>query len=425
MKYILIYYNLFFYTIIADASIVLINDKTELKLGAGTNIETEQVFPQCIEAIKQQDLAPEDSTAIENDKIGSARRLSVDSEVVRTYEQMSNYQNESFAAEANYLAYSGSFNYEHEQKMQMSSDQIIVGIKAFADYGRWYITNPKIKKPYLELAKKDIDNFYKVCGHEYVSGFTLGQGIKIILKSMEYSKDSYERLNIKAKASAKAASGSASVEGAFLSVATDLLKLGTLEVKIVAYGTNGISSISEILKTEKDVKSIVNVISELMREIKPEQSVKTSYLTSKYPILDQPYNQFDSEFKRESIKNLYYTFLKVNSDYQRLKSVAYIDIQNKNSNLCALKSEMSCVEFSAYLKKNLELYEKAVFAVLRTLQKCATDKNIEECRTSNMQEVFDLVLLPLQWPNQYLQKLRLLQYREKIREIIESGQGNR
>jgi hypothetical protein len=398
----------------ASAAVIQITEGTQLKLGSGVNYDTEQVFSQCIEEFSPSDIYAEDSiTGEQSSAPGSARALSVKSEVLRTLSEMASYENVSFAGQVQYMAYGGGASYSKESIQTTSSDQIAVGIKASADYGRFYLKNVRLKKEYQDLANKDINQFYKSCGHEFVAGYAVGQGVNIVLKSLDYSTYSYEKIDAHANASAGYGAFSGSVQAAFMSVASSLLNIGSLQVSIVGYGTTELKTTSSIIRTKKDVNEMVKVVTDFISGMSSSNAMKVAYYTQPYPIKDQQYRTAEMEFRHQRLFDMYSAYTKISTDYDRLRTYILTDYQKDLAVLCKYSSgTKSCKEYGDYLKQLATTYESAQAAMVIAIKTCGQAEDISHCQDSHVDEIFKTVTTPIMWPNQYQYILGLAYYKE-------------
>lgn len=404
------------------AAIIPNTDKNEVSLGKGIRVETEQIFPTCLETFQYDEMIAEDSFGNNRSPKG-AKTLEVKSEVIRSYQSLDEYTNESYSADVQYMAASGSAHYNREAHMQLSNDSITVGIKAHANYGRWYIKEPRLKAEFLKLAATNLPAFYKRCGQEFVSGYKLGQGISIILRTQDFSSLNQEKIDSGANASISAASGSASVQAAFLSVANKLLAYGSLEVQIVGYGVNGLSSTSQILKSKKDVESILDVISNMITDLDPNNAVVTHYMTSNYPISDQNYSGVQGEARRQSLSDLYSAYRQIETDLGRLRHYVNVDFKSDYQRLCELteketKKIPSCDQYTAYIASEVKNLSQAQDHLIKAIQDCALGDTIKSCRLADLETQIMLAQKSRLWPKQYRRLLEYAKYRRDIREEI-------
>lgn len=411
----------------AQAAIIRNSPDNEARLGHGIKVATEQLYPSCIRNFSPKDVVSED--ALSNDHMPAGTlRLEVTSEVIRSYQKLDEYLNESISANVQYMAYSGSAQYSHEKQTSLSSDQITVGIRAKADFGRWYLKNPEIKTELQSVGKSNPQKFYQTCGTEFVSGYRLGQGLNIVLRTLETSSYSYEKIQAGATASAKFASGGGSVQAAFLNVASSLLKFGSLEVRIIGYGTGGLATTAEIIKTPKDVEKIVEIISDMLKQMDSKQSVITEYLTSPYPIQYQPYMAIAGEAQKTTLNDLYGAFRKVDSDLSRMRQYVAGSLVHDMGDLCNIQEirdgkEMSCAQYAEYVQAQTEALDKARTELVAGVQRCANGNGIEGCKLTDLKVYLDLADQVRLWPGQYQHKLRVLKYVAELRARIEKEQN--
>ncbi|KYG66554.1 hypothetical protein AZI86_05785 [Bdellovibrio bacteriovorus] len=412
---------LVFVSQVGNAAILQNTEKNEAQLGSGIRVETEQLFPTCLQSFDRKEMISEDTLA-STPVPESAKSVEVKSEVIRSYETLDEYTNTSFSASVQYMAYSGSAYYNREAQTKISSDTITVGIKAIANYGRWYIKNPVLKPEFARLAQTNIKEFYKRCGKEFVSGYKLGQGINIVLRTLDYSSYSYEKVDMGMSASGGSGGFSASVQAAFMSVASKLLNYSSLEVQINAYGLEGLQTTSRIIKTEKDVEKILETISAMIEEVEKKNAVVTDYLTAAYPIKDQPYTGALGEARRQSLKDLFAAFRQIDFDLSRMRSYVTHDYVAEFQKLCDLNEEdkrtlMTCERYQEYVKRQTTALNSARELVVKAIQDCANAEDIKNCRLADLDAQMMLAKETRLWPKQYRRKLEIAKYK---REFLDS-----
>lgn len=418
---ILFYINLlsFILPILSNAGIIPINSTTETRLGFGINVATEQNFNKCIEEFNTADLIPEDYFSHDHNAPVTVRDLKIKTEIIRSRQTLDEYRNTSISAKANYMAYSGSASYNLEERDKVSSDQIIVGIRAHADLGRYYIKSPKLKNDYKKLSDTNLNEFYKQCGHEFVSGFIRSQGVSIILRSLNTVNETYKKMEAKIKTGVNAGNASGSIEGTFLNVANSLVQYGALSIEIYAYGVGGLQSFTKLISSENEVKLFLNSVSTILNASNFDNAGKSNYITSTYPIKNQPYNSEETKFQKQSMQDLAYAIEKANNDYRSLKNAVLTDLNKDYSNLCKVNYKITCSDYNQYLKAKLINRETIVGTLLGSLNRCATIGTFDACKLSTViDHINEAQSDNINWPHQYLQILKNLEYENKIKEFI-------
>lgn len=414
---------------VSSAAILPNTDTNEAKLGGGIRVETEQIFPTCLEPFDRNKMQAEDSNSTTRDPKG-AKTLRVKSEVIRSFESLDEYTNESISAEVSYMAYSGSAHYNRESKFSLSSDTITVGIKAEANYGRWYIRKPTLKSEFAKLAAKNPTEFYKRCGREYVSGYKLGQGLNIILRTEKFSSSSYEKVDAGVSGSVSAGQGaSGSVQAAFLSVTEKLMNYSSLNVQIIGFGVNGLRSTSKILRSKRDVEEILRTISEMVAAISENNAVVTDYMTSTYPIMDQKYSGALGEARRQTLKGFYSAFRQVDTDLSRIRNYVNHDFRVDYQSLCDLSAKdrgpaMSCDDYARYITDETINLNQARAKLIAAIQKCANGEGIDSCGLGDLEVQMRLAKRARLWPHQYRRTLEIAKYQRDIRDAIRGSNEN-
>lgn len=414
---------------VANATIIPNTDRSEIRLGDGIKVEVDQRFPTCLQEFNRNDLIPEDGNHSADSGV-SSRNLKMTSEIIKSYQSLDQYTHQSISADVQYMAYSGSASYSSEQERKFNREQITVGIQASADYGRFYIRNARLRPEIADLARTNLNSFYSQCGFEFVSGVSLGQGISIVLRTLDTSDYEHSDVKANAEAAVEGTSGSGSVSAAFSSVANSLMKYSSLEVFIYAFGAGELKSTSKILTTEKDIKAIVKEISDLMNQMKSEQAIVTNYLTAPYPIQQQPYKGILGDVKRQSILNLFSAFRGISSDLNGLKDYIHRDFQSDLGSLCApdLKNfvgnkdrYLDCTEYSRYVKSQVEALQSARAAIAQEVKRCAENSFNDLCRLTDVQQAFKIAEQDRYWPAKYKKMLQVAQYRKTLKELIGGG----
>lgn len=413
----------------SSATIIPNTSENELRLGDGIKVEVDQRFPTCLADFNRTDLVPEDRL-VDGTTPTSSRVLKLTSEVIRSFQSLDQYTHQSISADVQYLAYSGSASYTSDQESKFSREQITVGIQASADYGRYYIPNPQLRPEYANLAQADVSRFYSQCGFEFVSGVVLGQGVSVILRTLDSSSYDHSSVSASAEASVEGVKGSGSISAAFASVATNLMKYSSLEVFIYAYGAGDLKSTTKVLTTEKDVKEIVKVLSEMINQINPDQAVVTSYMTSPYPIAHQPYKGILGDVKRQSIHSLYSAFRGVSSDLYLLKRYVNRDLRADLGKMCEPELKkyvespnqyLSCEDYSRYLEAQVETLHQAQSQIAKEIKRCAENDFTDLCRLTDVEQSLRVAAQDRYWPSKYKRMLRKALYWKTLKEIIQGG----
>lgn len=416
-----------FLSSVSKGAVIINSVDNEIRLGAGVKVDLEQNFPSCLSDFDPSDLVAEDTGGG-----NGSRDLQLVSEVIHDHQTLDEYTHVNVAAQARYLAYSGSGSYNSVEAKEFDREQITVGIRATVDYGRYYIKKPTLRPDLDLLSQKDVHAFYNQCGWEYAAGVIKGQGISIVLKTLDINDFSYKKVEAEASGSADVGKLSGSASAAFASVASSLMKFSALEVQIRGFGVGDLSTTTKVLKTEKDVKEIVNVISEMIGGIKPSQAVVTAYLTSPYPIAYQPYKGVLGEARKNNLMGMFSSFRNLTSDLVILRDYVSNDFRRQLGNLCDDKFKdyigkddfyLSCDGYIDYLESQVSVLGKAQAQLANEIARCANSDYTDLCRAKDVKEAIDLSRQNRYWPKTYRRMLRMAEYKKILEEIMKDRRG--
>lgn len=298
------------------------------------------------------------------------------------------------------MAYSGSFNLDSTNQYNFASDQLALGIKADADYGRWFLNHVRLKPEMKTLAQSDINAFYKKCGHEYVAGYKMGQGLSVLLSTVSRSEFSKTDLNVQGGVKGSVGELSASAEAAFTSMASSLLRYGSLQVRISGFGGGSLNSNSALITTERDLKRFSDEISRRVAAFKIEEATKTHFITSQYPEINNQYLDILYNGRRNALQNLYSDFRKVSSELNRLREVVRTDFEKQYGNLCKYTGSMTCREYGGYLMDLLKRDEASIRSINEAARKCVATDDLKDCATPNIY-ILNPSLGKTMWPEAF------------------------
>lgn len=390
---------------------VLRNDvNTTIRLGYGIDTDIAQVFDgeSCVE-FDPNNVVNEDSRNPNEQAPTHTKLFNVAKEVVSSSLQMDEYTHTSVSASINYMVASAGYSMDDKQVSKLKSDQVAVGIKVDADYGRWYLKNVKLKPEMARLAQRDLQAFFAKCGHEYVSGFKLGQGLKVLMTTV--SRSSFYRHDRTEEFNADVGSGdvSAKVNATIQQSAMQLLNYGSLQVKVTGYGNSGISVVSDILRNEGEVKKFVEQVSKMVSDMTTNSAVKSAYVTSRYPgIPSSAYDPMLAQIKYNTYQSLFSDFRKVLSDLERLRLIARNGFAGQFWTMCNASSAQKCQEYGNYINYLIGINEQALRDINSAARKCVKAVKAEDCVSTSVW-VVNPVLGELQksvkWPYQFRKEL--------------------
>ena len=216
------------------AETIEIHDKSELFLGNGVNPLTERGFKKCIQH-DPKEVYQDGSSSLPIGEV-SAVDLPVRIEHITSYEQMSKYSSSSMSAGVSYAFVSASLSRSEQKGSSMFSDSASVGLDMSADYGRFALTNVRLKPEYAKLAQENREAFYKECGTEYIVGYRLGQGIRVKMSTSANSSASYSRVKTAVGVAVSTGAIGGSLAGQFENAASSLMTASALEINIFTYG---------------------------------------------------------------------------------------------------------------------------------------------------------------------------------------------
>lgn len=384
-----------------------VTGETELILGNGLNVDTEDRLENCME-VANVPLVPADGQPDQIGEGSSTAALTLDVRSLSTYEDIDRFTNTSVSASVKGATYSGSFSYNGTEIYALTADNAVVGIQATADYGRWYFQNPQLKQEYKAIYDRNPEEFFRRCGTEYVSGYRLGQGVSVLLSTASRSQYSYEKISMDAKASADFGAGSGSVSASFLNVASSLLKLGSLNVKVRAYGAGGINTLEKLIKAEADVKSLAQEISQIVGAMKPNQATRYVLLTSPYPGIDYKdfkYSPVLKAHRRQTLINLFSDYRKLSQDLNRATTLSrnLPALVSSWGKLCdyATAETGSCSDFVTKMDAWKVGLQNGIAKIDELTKQCSAATKIDDCKSARTADLLVGDLMVKQWEQQY------------------------
>jgi hypothetical protein len=395
------------------AATIEMNEKSEVRGGLGINVDTGDTFEECIDmtnaAYKAEDGQQD---AIDGDSSSASLKVSVQS--LNSYQDIDKFTDVNVSANIKSATYGGGFNYSQTEKYAMTSDLASVGIHAAADYGRWYLVNPTLKPEYQELYKRSPEDFFKRCGTEFVSGYRRGQGIYVLLSTTKKSLETYEKISASVQASVNTGATSANASASFLNVASELLKIGSLNVEVRAYGAGSISTLQQLITAKADVESLAQQISSLVGNMKPQQSSRYVMLTSPYPGVDYSGSKASPimrEYRRFILKGLFSDYRRLEQDLGRATGIVRdADVLKKQlGGLCTfpIKENKTCDQFLNELDELKTKIEKAIKKIEDLSKECAAATEIDKCKSASSGDVRVSDLTIRTWEQQYRRQLEI------------------
>lgn len=392
-------------------SIITVTPATELTLGYGTNADTEDRLGECIDTSQAiYEAADGQPNTIAPDSPSAALALDVKS--ISSYTDIDTFTDISVSGKIKTASYGGGFSYNNTEIYSLTADSAMVGIRASADYGRWYLKDPKLKPEYQELYKRDPAEFFRVCGTEYVSGYRLGQGVKVLLSTANKSTYSYEKISASANASASFGAGSGSVSASFLNVASSLLKMGSLNVSVRAYGSQGLDTLSGLITAQSDVTKLAEQISQIVGKMKPDHSTRYVFLTSPYPVQSLSFNNSPimREHRAQTLRSLYDDYRRLSQDLTRANALVtnLPSLLGQWGALCnyATAESGSCENYIAKMNELRTKIQDAIGKLDGLSRECAIAQKIADCRAGDAADVRVNELTIKTWEQQYKKLLR-------------------
>lgn len=234
---------------------------------------------------------------IEHDGIdwidGGAVSTNFESKLVTTYEELIKELNLSFhfdiSASLGISDISGSgessLDLKYYKYFKRESNSMTLLIKASSNYGRRAVLNPRLKSNYKDLlTNSKYEEFVSSCGTHFVRYESrIGQIIAMVEISNLNSLVK-EKLKIKYTNSLQGSFGDISSFKTNMSLSLDNFfqeakKYGSVSIKYFAIGSDGISSISDIIANVNDFKmnKIAEGISEASKDFTKEKSAPSEH----------------------------------------------------------------------------------------------------------------------------------------------------
>ncbi|SME98277.1 hypothetical protein [Pseudobacteriovorax antillogorgiicola] len=380
-------------------AVIPITTESEARLGFGIDPIYEQNYENCVEF--DDGVVSEDSHS-ESTFNSGAPSLKLDQRQITTHKEVDRFLNASISGSFSYLGATGSFSTSYENRFDLDSDNLTIGIEAIADYGRFYLKNVRIKPEYAALSDKE---FERRCGREYISGYRLGQGVYILMSLSESTLETYEKIT----ADFDASKGGNTIESNFVKSAELLSKYGQLTVAARVFGGGDVASLSALLANSKDAEKFMTQIESYLKKMKKSQAVRTKYLTSAYPGRPNDISAVTFQsYKKETLTDLYSDYRKVMTSLSRVRS--YIREGGPalrryfGSRLCQVSESSrgpNCNEYISALNTLKDDLEEAVAVINKHASNCIAARQTSECKTPDVEtlNVYDLTII--RWPGQY------------------------
>lgn len=379
-------------------------ENTEVRLGYGVDIITEEPLERCMDW-DEGEYIREDAAAGAQAAEQSTRGLEIHVEQISSYKQYDEFSRQSVSANISAKFYSGGYNYDGNRSSKMQSDQVIVGMKAFADYGRSYLKNPRLKPEFQELLEKNPRVFYARCGTEYISGFNEGQGIYVLMSTTANLQESYRNVAQSLKAKMRAFGAKAELSASFENIATSLLKFGALKIDVSLMGGSSLGSLSVLLSNDVDVAQFKEKIAEIMGELQRSAAQRHIYISSVYPGISSREGKVLASIKRETLKELFADYRKLMDNLLRLRKIIHssdtFELPTSGfSNICT-KYPVQCKEYLLQLAEREKGLRGALDKVNELSDNCVAAEKPSECKTLSPQELNIDEMTLIDWPDQF------------------------
>lgn len=387
-----------------SSAAILRNDvNSTIRLGYGIDTSILKVFgaQPCVE-FDPNDVEHADSPNSNVRNPTGTKGFNVYKEVVTSSMQADEYTHTSVSASLNYFAASGKFNADDKQVYKMSSDQLAIGIKAEADYGRWYLKHVRLKPMMYWLAKLDKQAFFAKCGHEYVNGYKLGQGLSVLLTTLNRTSFYSQEFSSSTSVSIGGSSVGVAASAAFESAAKELIKLGKVQVRVTGYGTTALPS--ETLSSEEDIITFSKKIRDIVEKMRTQDAQEISYITSPYPNVSYTADPIMEEIKHNTFESLFSDFRRVSSDLDHLRSIARSSVPAQISGLCQQRGIKECTDYGNYLDHLIQLDQQAIDTIDQQAMACEKAEHAGDCVSTSVwvihPELAD-VASGVKWPSYY------------------------
>lgn len=408
MKHILFTFVALSISVAAHGALLPIVEDTQYVLGSGVEPITGLRKETCIE-FDDHDIKFEDGNdlrALPGDRTSNPGRGSAEFRVITSNTEAYSFLNIDVAAKASLLAFSGGGSYSKADKSYQRSDRMSIGLTTVHDYGRFEIKSYRLKPRYAEMAARtDKTDFYRACGREFVVGYRMGQGLKVLLTSSDELSESYHHVKATMEAKTNVGIFSGSASASFEQTAQEMLKYGRLEISYRGYGMGPLRTTATLLTSNTEVKSFGDKIADYISTMDPNQAVKTHYITRSYEETMGDYDQLAIDVRRHTIGLLYGTYVSIRDDYDRLVKVTRTTLPYQVRSLCETEGVLTCSEYIALLDKKKVALEKARAKVIEQIRKCVQVDRLSECRELDIGEMYPDLQSQIIWPKQYRQIL--------------------
>ena len=296
-------------TFVAFSNQYRFHPKSRLHIGGGNDpFKPGEAYPSCLEhdGIEAVSTGNMFTSSLEITGISSSRDF---------------YQKTGFSSslEASSFFYSGevSFSFDFEKELSEKSVSWLVVLRA--DYGDFFLKNPRLKSELIGLTPKQIAN---KCGTEFV--------LEEKRSVMVYTLLSLKNLKIREKreilAHLNIVSNAGFLDGSFEASYKDFMQkaqsMGQVSIKIYTRGGGGIVKFKSLLdlNTFMNHKAILNTFQTYLNQINYHHAVPHLYTTAGLAKFI-PDSFSPVGFKKATLTNLYYRYRKLITKISKLDNL--------------------------------------------------------------------------------------------------------
>ena len=223
---------------------------------------------------------------------------------------------------------SASLKSSFEKKFNVEERMITLLIKARSDYGRVAMKNRQLKPEFQQMitAGKH-QEFIQRCGRYFVSQERRGAEVYVLINIKDLSESAQKKLTIDYSSSFKAdfkivnASGSLKIN--FSNFIEKAAKLGKIEMKYYAVGTQGISGLENLIRDldPKDLKKILNAMADVIATSTKENAAPLQYNIASMTQFGLQVPQFDP-IRYDYISKVYKGLQTLNSNIEKIEAIS-------------------------------------------------------------------------------------------------------
>lgn len=193
------------------------------------------------------------------------------------------YQKIDFSASiaGSYMVFSGENSVSLEDERAFHSDSLTWMILFKSDYGRYNLSNPRLKAKYASL---DDDQLYEQCGSEIVIERRKSAMVYALFTVHNVDKSERSKFEANLKSGAGDFGWSASMESSYKKILREASANQSVRLSVFAIGGGGMVDLANLIRSDKEdpfekYSQVPTVLSEYIKTMTAEKSVPTTFIT--------------------------------------------------------------------------------------------------------------------------------------------------